>query len=127
MGALAPVLASQETLGRGPFLPMRGPGSRRGAARGQSVEVLASVSLFLWGKIFNIMILVFRCLCAFSGYDLSYVIPLFLRLKRPLEQAQPSMANKLKVGAVPKGSGEWLILLLVVLGQCDSCFELLSG
>jgi len=51
----------------------------------------------------------------------------FVRLKRPLEQAQPSMAKKLKVGAVPKGSGEWLILLSVVLELYDSGIELLSG
>ena len=126
MGALASALARRETLGRGPRPSMRGPGSRRGAARGRSVEVLAGVSLFLRGKIFNVVILVFRCVCAFSGYDLSYVIPLFLRLKRPLEQAQPSMAKKLKVGAVPKDSGEWFIFLSIVLELCDSCIELLS-
>jgi len=49
--ALAPVLAKQETLSRGPRLPMRGPGSRRGAARGQLVEVLAGGSFFPWCKI----------------------------------------------------------------------------
>jgi hypothetical protein len=46
-------------------------------------------------------------------------------LKRPLEQAQPSMAKKLKVGAVPNGSGEWFILLSVVYELGDSCIELL--
>jgi len=51
----------------------------------------------------------------------------FLRLKRLLEQAQPLMAKKLKVGAAPKGSGEWLILLLVVLALGDSCIELFDG
>ena len=50
----------------------------------------------------------------------------FFRLKRSLEQAQPSMAKKLKVGAVPKGSGEWFLLLSVVLELGDSCIELLS-
>ena len=43
--------------------------------------------------------------CALSGFGFSYVIPHFSRLKRPLEQAQPSMAKKLKVGAVSRGSG----------------------
>jgi hypothetical protein len=51
----------------------------------------------------------------------------FLILKRLLEQAQPSMDKKLKVGVAPKGSGEWLILLSVVLALGDSCIELLSG
>ena len=37
------------------------------------------------------------------------------------------MAKKLKVGAAPKGSGEWLILLLVVLALGDSCIELFDG
>jgi len=50
----------------------------------------------------------------------------FLRLKRPLEQAHPSMAKKLKVGAVPKGSGEWFILHSVVLELGGSSIELLS-
>ena len=36
------------------------------------------------------------------------------------------MAKKLKVGAVPKGSGEWFILLSVVLELYDSCIELLK-
>jgi hypothetical protein len=89
--------------------------------------VLAGVSLFLWGKVFDAMILVFRRLCAFSGYDFSYVVPLFLRLNRLLEQAQPSMAKKLKAGSVLKDSGEWFTFLSIVLGRCDSCIELLSG
>ena len=50
----------------------------------------------------------------------------FLRLKRPLEQAQPSMAKKLKVGAAPKDSGEWLILLSIVLELCDPYVDLYS-
>jgi len=49
----------------------------------------------------------------------------FLRLKRPLEQAQPSMAKKLKVGVVPKGLGEWLILLSAISELGDSRIELL--
>jgi len=54
-------------------------------------------------------------------------IPPFLRLKRPLEQAQPSMVKKLMVGTVPRGTGEWLVLLLVVLAMDDSCAELFGG
>jgi hypothetical protein len=73
------------------------------------------------------MILVFRCLCVLSGYGFSYVIPLSLGLKRPLEQAQPSMAKKLKVGAVPKDSGEWSTFLSIVLGLCDPYVGLLSN
>ena len=51
----------------------------------------------------------------------------FLKLERPLEQAQPSMAKKLKVGAAPKDSGEWLVLLPVVLALGDSCAEFFDG
>jgi len=61
------------------------------------------------------MILVFQCLCIFLGYGFFYAYSPFLRLKRPLEQAQPSMAKKLKVGAAPKDSGEWLTFLSMML------------
>jgi len=98
-------LAGRETPSRGLRPLVRGPEPRRGAALGQLVEVLVGGSLFLWGKIFNVVILVFRCLCIFSGYGFSYAYSPFLRLKRPLEQAQPSLAKKLKVGAAPKDSG----------------------
>ena len=73
------------------------------------------------------MIPVFRRLCIFPDCGVYYVIPLFLRLKRPLEQAQPSMAKKLKVGATPKDSGEWLVLPPVVLALCDSCVGFSNG
>jgi len=36
------------------------------------------------------------------------------------------MTKKLKVGAIPKASGEWFILLSVVLELYDSCIELLK-
>ena len=63
----------------------------------------------------------------FSGYGLYYVIPLFLKLKQPLKLAQPSMAKKLRMGAAPKDSGEWLVLLPVVLVLCDCCAGFSDG
>jgi hypothetical protein len=39
-----------------------------------------------------------------------------LRLKRLLEQAQPSMSKRLKVVASSKAPGKWLACLFVVLG-----------
>jgi len=65
--------------------------------------------------------------CIFSGYDFSYAHSPFLRLKRPLEQAQPSMAKKLKVGAAPKDSGKRFILLSIALELCGPYVELLNG
>jgi len=56
---LALAFAWQETPSRGLRLPVRGPGSQHGAARGQLVEALAGGSPFLWGKAFNVMIPVF--------------------------------------------------------------------
>jgi len=84
---------------------MRGPETRRVVARGLLVEALVGGSLFLWGKIFDVMILTFRCLCIFSRNGFSYAYSSVPRLKRPLEQAQPSMAKRLKVGAASKDSG----------------------
>ena len=57
MGALAPVLARRGMLSRGLRLPLRGLGSRRGAAQGQLVEVLAGGSCFPWGKGFTLRFL----------------------------------------------------------------------
>jgi len=109
---------------RGLRLLVGGPKPRRRVARGQPVEVLVGGSLFLWGKILTSRFLS-SDVFAFSQITASLMfIPPFLRLKRPLEQAQPSMA---KVGAVPKGSGEWLVLLPVVLALGDSCAELFGG
>ena len=104
MVVLVQALARQETPSRDlrPF--MRGPEPRRGVVRGLLVEALVGGSLFLWGKIFDVMILTFRCLCTFSGNGFSYAYSSFLRLKRPLEQAQPSMAKRLKVGVASKNS-----------------------
>jgi len=105
MGVLVQALARRETPSRDLRQYMRGPEPRRGVARGLLVEALIGESLFLWGNIFDVMILTFRCLCTFSGNGFSYAYSSFLRLKRPLEQAQPSMAKRLKVGAAAKDSG----------------------
>ena len=67
--------------------------------------MLAGGPFSLWGKIFNVMILIFLCLCVFSGNGLSHACFSLFRLKRTLEQAQPSMTKRLKVGAVSKDSG----------------------
>ena len=69
------------------------------------MEALVGGSLFLWGEIFDVMILAFRYLCIFSGNGFSYAYSSFLRLKRPLEQAQHTMAKRLKAGAASKDSG----------------------
>jgi len=74
-------------------------------ARGLLVEGPVGGSPFLWGKIFDVMILTLRCLCIFSGNGFSYTCSSLLRLKRTLDQAQPSMAKRLKVGAASKDSG----------------------
>ena len=74
-------------------------------ARDLLAEALVGGSLFLLGKIFDVMILTFRCLHTFSSNGFSYAYSSFLRLKQPLEQAQPSMAKRLKVGAASKDSG----------------------
>ena len=84
---------------------MRGLEPRRRAARGLQVEVPVGVSLSLWGKIFDVTILSFQCLCVFSVNGLSYARSSSLRWKRTLEQAQPSMAKRLKVGAASKDLG----------------------
>ena len=74
-------------------------------ARGLLVEGPVNGSSFPWGKIFDVMILTFRCLCIFSGNSFSYACSSLLRLKRMLEEAQPSMAKRLMVGAAPKDLG----------------------
>ena len=74
-------------------------------ARGLLVEGPVGGSPFLWGKIFDVMILTLRCLCIFLGNGFSYACSSLLSLKRTLEQAQPSMAKRLKVGAASKDSG----------------------
>ena len=89
--------------GSRPFV--RGTEPRRGVARGLLVEVPVGGSPFLWGKIFDVMILTFRCLCVFSGNGFSYARSSLLSLKRTLEQGQPSMAKRLKVGTASKDSG----------------------
>ena len=74
-------------------------------ARGPPVEVPAGELFSLWDKFFDAVILILLILHVFSYYGILYARSSFLRLKRPLEQAQPSMAKKLKVGAAPKDSG----------------------
>ena len=72
MGVLVQALARRETPGRDlrPFV--RGPEPRRGVARGLLVEAPVGGSPFLWGKIFDVTILTFRCLRIFSGDSFSY-------------------------------------------------------
>ena len=62
----------------------------------------------LWGKFFDAVILILPILCVFSYNGLLYAHSSLPRLKRTLEQAQPSMAKRLKVGAGSKdlGAGE---------------------
>ena len=51
MGALPLVLVNRETSSRGPRLPSRSLGSRRGAVREKLVEAPAGGLFFPWGKI----------------------------------------------------------------------------
>jgi len=73
--------------------------------RGPPVEVPAGEPFFLLGKFFDVAIFILLILRVLSYNGLLYVRPSFLRLKRTLEQAQPSMAKRLKVGAASKDSG----------------------
>jgi len=73
--------------------------------RGPPVEVPAGEPFFLWGKFFDVAIFILLILRIFSYNGFLYVRPSFIRLKRTLEQAQPSMAKRLKVGASSKDSG----------------------
>ena len=91
---------------------MRGLEPRRGVVRGLPVEAPAGGPFSLWGKFFDAVILILLFLCVFSYNSLPYVHFSFLRLKRTLEQAQPSMAKRLKVGAASKDSG-WLFIPVV--------------
>ena len=104
-GALAPAFARWEMLDRGPRLPVRGPKPRREVVRGPPVEVPAGEPFSLWGKFFDAVILILLFPCVFSYNGLPYAHFFFLRLKRTLEQAQPSMVERLKVGAASKDSG----------------------
>jgi len=104
-GVSVQALARRETPSRDLCPFVRGLKPRRGEARGPLVEAPLGESPFPWGKIFDVNILTFRCLCIFSGNGFSYACSSLLRLKRMLEQAQPSMAKRLKVGAASKVSG----------------------
>ena len=75
-------------------------GGSRPAGRGTGRR-----SILLWGKISDVMILIFLCLCVFSCNGLSHARSSILRLKQMLEQAQPSMAKRLKAGGASKESG----------------------
>jgi len=74
-------------------------------ARGPPVEAPVGEPFSLWGKFFNAVILIPLILCVFSYNGLLYARSSLLRLKQTLEQAQPSMAKRLKVGAASQGSG----------------------
>jgi len=75
-------------------------GGSRPAGRGTGRRAVLPV-----GKVFDAMILIFLCLCVLSCNGLSHVRSTFFRSKRMLEQAQPSMAKRLKVGAAFKDLG----------------------
>jgi len=74
-------------------------------AQGPPVKVPAGELFSLWGKFFDAVILILLFHCVFSYNGLPYACFPILRLKRTLEQAQPSMAKRLKVGAASKDSG----------------------
>ena len=75
-------------------------------ARSLLVEGPEGGSPFLWGKVLMSWFF-FLDAFAFSWAAIfTYVHSSSLRLKRTLEQAQPSMAKRLKVGAASKNSGE---------------------
>ena len=83
----------------------RGPEPRRGVARSLLVEGPVGGSPFLWGKV-SMSWFLFSDAFAFSWAAIfTYAHSSSLRLKRTLEQAQPSMAKRLKVGAASKDSG----------------------
>ena len=85
-------------------------------AQGPPVGAPAGELFFPWGKLFDVVTFVFLVLCIFSYANLFYAHPFsFLRLKRTLEQAQPSMAKRLKAGAVSKEPGLQLTSGLVTL------------
>ena len=92
-------------LDQGLRLPVRGLEPQRGVVRGPPVEVSAGEPFSLWGKFFGAVILILLFLRVFSYNSLPYAHFSFLRLKRTLEQAQPSMVKRLKVGVASKDSG----------------------
>jgi len=101
-GVLALAPARREMPSRGLRLLVRCLVPWHGAVRGLSVEAPAGRPFSLWGKVFDVTILIFLCL---QRFGLSHTRSSFLRLKRTLEQAQPSMAKRLKAGAASKESG----------------------
>ena len=104
-GAIVLALAMRERPSRGLRPLVRGLEPRRGATRGLLVEVRAGGSFSLWGKV-SMSWFLFSDAFAFSWVAVfTYAHSSSLRLKRMLEQAQPSMAKRLKVGAASKDSG----------------------
>jgi len=99
-GALVPVPVRREPTHLGRRLPSRALEPWRGVARGPLVRAVGGELFSLWGKSF-------QC----CGFCLPVPLPIFLiyrsflRLKRTLEQAQPSMAKQLKTGAASKEPG----------------------
>ena len=92
------------------FVPSRGPEPRRGVARGPLVGVAEGEPFSPWGKPF----LMLRFLSSHSSTFPHMPTFFSFRLKRTLEQAQPSMAKRLKTGAAPKETGSYFIS-----GRCD--------
>jgi len=70
------------------------------------VEAPVGEPFSLWGKFFDVVILILLVLCVFSCDGLLYARFSLFRLKRTLEQAQPSMAKRLKVGSTSKEPGQ---------------------
>ena len=78
---------------------------RRRVARSLLVEGLVGGSPILWGKVSMLWFLFFDVFALSWAAIFTYAHSSSLRLKRTLEQAQPSMAKRLKVGAASKDSG----------------------
>jgi len=111
------VPVKRELLRQGQRLSSRGLEPRRGVARDPPVGAPGGEPFSVWGKIlrhcdfcFPIPLHFLICRSFFYAHPFS-----FLRLKRTLEQAQPSMAKRLKAGAVSKGPGLQLTSGLVTL------------
>ena len=84
VGALAPALTRWEMLDQGPRLPVRGLKPPREVVRSPPVEVPAGKPFSLWGKLFDVAILILLFSRVFSYNGLPYAHFFFLRLKRTL-------------------------------------------
>ena len=87
-------------------------------ARGPPVEVPAGGPFSLWGKISMSLFLLFDAFAFSWAVVFIYARSSSLRLKRMLEQAQPSMAKRLNVGATSKDSG-WRFIPDIMLPFVD--------